>query len=77
MLLIIFFDEFQNDCSIISDIFFGFNETTNECMICKNKYNLSGLNNPIYYNYGIFNCFIFPLEKVKKMKNKAFQINNI
>ena len=46
-------------------------------MICKNKYNLSGLNNPIYHNYGIFNCFIFPLEKVKKMKNKAFQINNI
>jgi len=72
-----FFGEFQKECSIISDIFFGFNETTNECINCKNKYNSRGLNNPICYNYGIFNCLIFPLEEVKKLKNTSFQINNI
>ena len=77
-----FFTEFQEGCSIISDIFFGFNETTNECLNCKNNYALKGLKNPICYNYGIFNCLIFPLEEVKKMKNKSnqnnsMQINNI
>ena len=72
-----FFNEFQNDCSIISDIFFGFNETTNECIQCKNNYNSNGLENPICYNYGIFNCLIFPLEEVKKMKNNSYEINNI
>ena len=37
-----FFNEFQNECSIISDIFFGFIETTNECLYCKNIYNSQG-----------------------------------
>jgi len=72
-----FFNDFKNDCSIISDIFFGFNETTNECLYCKNKYNSQGINNPICYNYGIFNCLIFPLEEVKNMKNNQMQNNNI
>ena len=73
-----FFDEFQNELSIISDVFFGFNETTNECLNCKNIYNSQGnYNNPICYNYGIFNCIIFPLEEVKnyKMQLQNFQIN--
>jgi len=69
-----FFDSFQKECSIISDIFFGFNETTNECLYCKQIYNYQGLNTPICYNYGIFNCLIFPLEEVKNMKN--MQMNN-
>ena len=34
-----FFNDFQKECSIISDIFFGFTETTNECLYCKNYYN--------------------------------------
>ena len=72
-----FFTEFQEGCSIISDIFFGFNETTNECLNCKNNYALKGLKNPICYNYGIFNCLIFPLEEVKKMKNKSNQNNSM
>ena len=71
-----FFNEFQEDCSIISDIFFGINETTNICVNCKNNFNSRGLNNPICYNYGIFNCLIFPLEEVKKMKNNSMQYNN-
>ena len=72
-----FFNDFQKDCSIISDIFFGFNEITNECLNCKNIYNSQGLNHPICYNYGIFNCLIFPLEEVKNMKNNSMQNNNI
>jgi len=77
-----FFNEFQKDCSIISDIFFGFNETTNICVNCRNIYMMRGSNYyPICYNYGIFNCLIFPLEEIKNMKNifygyKNIQINN-
>jgi ubiquitin C-terminal hydrolase len=70
-----FFDSFQKECSIISDTFFGFNETTNECLYCKNIYNSQGYNNPICYNYGIFNCLIFPLEEVKNMKNLQMNSN--
>jgi len=72
-----FFNDFKKECSIISDIFFGFTETTNECLYCKNYFNSQGNNNPICYNYGIFNCLIFPLEEVKNMKNNAIQSNNI
>ena len=63
-----FFNEFIKETSIISDIFFGFNETTNECLYCNNKFNLQGFSNPICYNYGIFNCLIFPLEEVKRQR---------
>ena len=72
-----FLEEFKQGCSIISDLFFGFNETQNECINCKNYYNSRGYKNPICYNYGIFNCLIFPLEEVKKMKNKSLQNNYI
>ena len=71
-----FFNDFKKECSIISDVFFGFTETTNECLYCKNYYNSQGSNNPICYNYGIFNCLIFPLEEVKNMKNNSIQNNN-
>ena len=64
-----FFKDFQKECSIISDVFFGFIETTNICQNCQYNYNAKGLNNPICYNYQIFNCLIFPLEEVKNMKN--------
>ena len=72
-----FFTEFQADVSIISDIFFGINETTNICLNCKNVYGSNGQNYPICYNYGIFNCIIFPLEEVKKMKNQFMQLYGI
>ena len=71
-----FFEEFKENCSIISDLFFGISETTNICANCKNYFNSLGFNNPICYNYGIFNCLIFPLEEVKKMKNNSMQYNN-
>ena len=31
---------------------------------------------PICYNYGIFNCLIFPLEEVKNLKNNNMRNNN-
>ena len=71
-----FFNEFIKETSIISDIFFGFNETTNECLYCKNRFNLQGFPNPICYNYGIFNCLIFPLEEVKRQRNNLIQFGN-
>ena len=72
-----FLNEFGKECSIISDIFFGFNETTNECLNFKNIYISQGKNSPICYNYGIFNCLIFPLEEVKNMKNNSLQNKGI
>ena len=68
-----FFSEFRQECSIISDIFFGFTETTNICVNCKNIYNSQGMQSPVCYNYQIFNCLIFPLEEVKNMKNNQNQ----
>jgi len=64
-----FFNGFNQECSIISDYFFGFTETSIECLNCRNNYN---------FNYGIFNCIIFKLEEVnnrKKMYN--LQYNNL
>ena len=72
-----FFAEFQEEVSIISDIFFGFNETTNVCVNCRNHYSSKGQNYPICYNYGIFNVLIFPLEEVRKMKNQFMQMFGI
>ena len=74
--LLHFFAEFQEATSIISDIFFGFTETTNECLNCKNNFNSKGMQNPICYNYQSFNCLVFPLEEVKNMKNNSMQSNN-
>ena len=72
-----FFDNFKEQCSIISDIFFGVTETTKECINCKKICYLQGYNKPtICYNYQIFNCLIFPLKEVRKMKNNSSQINN-
>ena len=63
--------------SIISDLFFGFQETTNQCQNCKNMCNFQGLiNSPICYNYCIFNCLIFPLEEIKNMKNNNNYLYN-
>ena len=71
-----FINEPKNERSIISDIFFGFNESTNICQYCKNNYNSKGQSEPICYNYGIFNIFIFPLEEVRKFRNQFFQVND-
>ena len=63
-----FFNGFNQECSIISDYFFGFTETNIECLNCNN-------NN---FNYGIFNCIIFKLEEInKKKKIENLQYNNL
>ena len=67
-----FLDEFKKEVSKISDLFIGIQENKNECLNCKNNYRQKGINNnPICYNYQIFNSLIFPLEEVKNMKNKS------
>ena len=72
-----FMDEFQNDTSKISDLFYGFNETTNVCQFCKNSYNSKGQKEPICYNYGIFNILIFPLDEVRKYRDQFYKLNNM
>ena len=75
--LINFIEEFKKDTSIISDVFYGILETNNICLYCKQFYSGQGKNFPICYNYQIFNCIIFPLEKVKNFtKNKNNNNNN-
>ena len=70
-----FIEDFKENTSIISDIFYGINETNTICLNCKNNYNSKGMNNPICYNYGLFNCLIFHLEEVKKFKMQSMQNN--
>ena len=73
-----FCEDFMKDSSIISDNFYGVNETTNECLNCKNMYAMNNMNTPLCYNYGIFNNLIFPLDEVKNMKyNNQIQFTNL
>ena len=72
-----FLEDFSKQTSIISDIFYGILETNNICLYCKNKYESQGKPYPICYNYQVFNCLIFPLEEVRKMKNGNIRMNNI
>jgi len=68
-----FMSDFQKETSIISDVFYGFNETTNVCQFCKNNFNSKGQQEPICYNYGIFNILIFPLDEVRKYRDQFYQ----
>ena len=70
-----FFEDFKNETSILTDTFFGFNETTNICLYCKNYYSSKGQSIPICYNYGVFNVLIFPLEEVKNLKLNIMKQN--
>ena len=72
------YNKFKEESSIISDLFFGLKETSNECLNCRNNYNSRGLpNNSICYNYEMFHCLIFPLEEIKNIKNNYMRNNNI
>ena len=66
-----FFNEFLKKISIISEIFVGFIESKNECLNCKRIYNSQYEVNPKYYTYEIFKYLIFPLDKIKDMKNNS------
>ena len=60
-----FKNEFQDESSIISEIFFGILETNSVCLNCQNTYNLQGNNPQITYNYQTFNCILFNLDEVR------------
>ena len=59
-------DDFKEESSIISKLFFGFKETTEECLNCTNE-NLK--DNILCYNYEMFNCLVFPLDEIKNEIN--------
>ena len=70
------YNKFKEESSIISDLFFGLKEASNECLNCRNIYNLKGLSNKsICYNYEMFDCLIFPLEEIKNIKNNYMRNN--
>ena len=68
--LIHFLVKFQKEISIISYLFYGFNELTNVCQYCKKIYNYMGQSEKIYYDYGISNILMFNLENVRKNRNQ-------
>ena len=72
-----FIDDFQKQLSIISDIFFGLLQNTNECIFCKKNYKLMDNSNPICYNFSSFNYISFPLGQIKKIEENSFHSDNI
>ena len=63
-----FLKDFIKKTSVISDIFYGIEESTLTCLFCKEKFSKKGKPYPILYNYTTFNFFIFPLDGIKKLK---------
>ena len=59
-------DDFKEESSIVSKLFFGFKEITEECLNC-NKDNSE--NKILCYNYEMFNCLVFPLDEIKNEIN--------
>jgi ubiquitin C-terminal hydrolase len=79
----IFLKEFtNNNCSIISNNFFGITEINIQCLNCKDFFINQGIMiNPILYDFKIYNVLNFPLEEVRKMKKdienrKDDEVNN-
>ena len=68
---------FGTNKSVLSDHFFGIQESKFLCTGCEKRNMLSGLNPPIKYNFQTFNFLIFPLEEVRIFKNKHNLINNM
>ena len=62
-----FLSENFNKTSIISDLFYGIIQTTNECFNCKS----------ICYNYDTFSSLIFPLEEINNIKINNNQNNSL
>ena len=71
-----------NNNSIISELFYGVNQSMFECQVCKLNNMKRGLMVPIYkYNYENFFFLIFPLDEVRKFvaetKNMGMYYQNI
>ena len=65
--IIKYIDDFKEESSIISNLFFGFKETIEECLNCNNK--ADSENKILCYNYEMFNCLVFPLDEIKNEIN--------
>ena len=61
-----FLQNFKNNCSIISDYFFGVYQQCEICSVCQNN----------YYNYNSFHSLYFDLWKIKSFKMEKQQYNN-
>ena len=71
-----FLENFINQTSIISDIFYGILESNLICLNCKNNLSSQGKAYPIEYYYCYYNFLIFPLQEVKKYRNYHIGQNN-
>ena len=68
----------NNNCSIISNNFYGITEIHKECIKCKNFFINQGIMlNPILYDFKIYKMLIFPLDEIKKMKMNKNNNKNI
>ena len=70
-------NEFMTDMkiknnSIISDLFYGVIENISECLTCKEKNKMKGLNRKFKYEFKTINYFVFPLEEIRKFRNNKF-----
>ena len=76
-MLINFMEDFKrNNCSIISDLFYGIIETITECQQCKLRNQSNGIFNPFQiYNFQIITFIIFPLEEIRKTKSFIYNVN--
>jgi ubiquitin C-terminal hydrolase len=63
--------------SIISNVFYGVNESITLCKSCQFKYNSMNMKAPLLYNYETFNMINFPLEEVRLFRNNRDIQNNI
>ena len=68
-------DFFGENCSVLSDHFYGIQETKFICSECQ-KRNTSGIL-PTKYNFQTFNFIIFPLEEVRLHRNKSLGMNSM
>jgi ubiquitin C-terminal hydrolase len=66
----IFLKEFtSNNCSIISNNFYGITEINIQCLKCKDFFINQGIMiSPVIFDFKIYNILNFPLEEVRKMK---------
>ena len=66
---------FGTNKSVLSDHFFGIQESKFLCLGCAKRF--QGFNPPFKYNFQTFNFLIFPLEEIRIFKSKNNMMNNI
>ena len=66
---------FAKNKSVLSDHFFGLQESKFLCMGCEKKN--AGFNLPIKYNFQTFNFLFLPLEEIRKFKYNNNLMNNM